>query len=129
MSFNIGNQTAGVVNNVAGNQWIYGDQRGKAVGTGAVREAVRKLRGAVDDVALDDATSVAVSAGLVEIESELEAQEPERSRVRDALEKVTVLLTSAGAIAAAGQALVGPITSVASWVGSWGPAVAHLLRV
>lgn len=128
MSFNISNQTGGVINNVAGNQQIYGDQRGQAIGPNTVREAVRKLRSAVDDAGLDPATSAAVSAGLGEIESEVQAREPDRSRVGEALEKVTGLLTSAGAIAVAGQALIGPIQAVATWVGSWGPAVAHLMR-
>lgn len=128
MSFNIVNQTAGVVNNVAGNQQIYGDQRGEAISTNAVFEAVQQLRQAAETAGLDAGTAAAVSAGLDKIEAEVQADEPDRSRVGTALEKVTRLLTSAGAVAAAGKALIGPIQTVATWVGSWGPAVAQLLR-
>lgn len=127
MSFNIGNQTGGVINNVAGNQRISGGQHGTAVSTSSVREAVQALRAAVDDADLDEATTVALSGHLKDIETEVSAQEPDRSMVGATLDKVAGLLVSAGAVAAAGQSLTGPIRVVASWVGSWGPAVAQLI--
>ncbi|WP_026552440.1 hypothetical protein [Arthrobacter sp. H20] len=127
MSFNIGNQTGGVINNVAGNQRVSGTQHGAAVSTSSVREAVQALRAAVDDADLDEATSVAVSGHLKDIETEVSAQDPDRSMVGTTLDQLAGLLMSAGAVATAGQSLIGPIRLVASWVGSLGPAVAQLL--
>ena len=128
MSFNIGSQTGGVINNVTGNQRIDGGQRGKAVSINTVRQAVQQIRKGVDSATLAPDTFAIISAALSEIESEVHAQEPNRSKVRESLDKIVGILASAGAIAAAGQALVGPIQSVALWVGSWGPAVAKLFH-
>ena len=127
MSFNIGNQTGGVINNVAGNQYISGDQRGTAASAAVLREALEQLRAAVGNAGLDDKTSTAATAQLDEIDSTLTEQEPDRPKAGKALDKLAALLVSAGAVATAGQALAGPIQTIASWVGSWGPAVAQLL--
>ncbi|MBM6623215.1 hypothetical protein JTF08_16525 [Micrococcaceae bacterium RIT802] len=127
MNFNIGSQTGGVINNVSGNQRVSGGQHGQAVSTDATRHALRELRAAVLQAGLDDGRAAAVAAPLEDIDAELAKPEPDRSKVGRALDELTALLLSAGALASAGQALAGPIRAIASWVGSWGPSVAQLM--
>lgn len=127
MSFNIGSQSGGIVNNVAGSQYNTGGQQGNAVGIRTVRQAVEQLRTAAQDAAPDGSTAASVTEHLDAIDAELAQEEPDRPKVGRALDKVAALLLSAGAVAGAGQALVAPVQTIASWVGSWGPQVAQLL--
>ena len=127
MNFNIGNQSGGIVNNVAGNQYNTGGQQGNAVGVQSVRQAVDQLRTAAEGVAPDRHTAAYVREHLDAIDAELTQNEPDRSKVGRSLDNVAGLLLSAGAVATAGQALVAPVQTIATWVGSWGPQVAQLL--
>lgn len=127
MSFNIGNQTGGVINNVSGSQRISGGQHGQAASTDTACHALRELRAVVLQAGLDDGKAAAAAAFLDDIDAGLTEPEPDRSRVGRALDELTGLLLSAGALASAGQALAGPLRAIASWVGSWGPAVAQLM--
>ncbi|KAB7741965.1 hypothetical protein GA707_17385 [Nostocoides sp. F2B08] len=128
MTFNIGSQNAGVVNNVAGNQRIEGGQYGTLVTTEDALHAVSDLRAALDRVTLDQNTAVVANEHVDEIESELHSEpEPDRARVAQALERLTRLLTAAGAVATAGAALLGPLQALAGWLGGLGAPVLALL--
>ncbi len=59
MTFNIGNQSGGVINNVAGDQHITGGQHGTLVSTEDARRAVGELRRAVTAAGLGEATAAA----------------------------------------------------------------------
>lgn len=127
MSFNIGNQTGGVINNVAGDQHIAGDQRGNALSLASVRDAARELRDVLENLDCDPRAKVSALAESGGIETELQKPDPDRSRVGTALDKVAAVLLSAGAAATAGQSLIGPVQAISAWVGTWGPSVAQLL--
>lgn len=127
MTFNIGSQTGGVINNVGGDQHITGGQQGTVVTTEVARRAARELREAVATTRLDRSAATEVRARAEEIEAEVNAGRPDRSRVARALEQLTRLLAAAGSLAAAGGALIGPLHTLAGWLGALGGPVLSLL--
>jgi hypothetical protein len=128
MSFNIGSQQAGVINNVAGDQRVVGGQHGTLVTTEDAVNSVGELRAALDQVTLDPETRATARRHVEEIESELQEQpEPDRAKVAGVLERLARLLTAVGAVATAGNALVGPLQALAGWVGALGAPTLALL--
>jgi hypothetical protein len=124
MVFNIGNQSGGVVNNIVGNQYVSGGQHGIASIADA-RSAARALRAVIDRLELPGPVRDEARAEVLEVERELGADQPERARVASRLERLTNMLSRAGALAAAGAALTGPLTAIVQWLGE---AATPLLR-
>jgi hypothetical protein len=127
MTFNIGNQSAGNINNVGRDQHITGGQQGVMVTPEAARQAVVDLRAGLRLAPLEQQTSAAAEAEVREIEAEIQKPEPDRSRAASSLERLTRLLLSAGSLASAGAALVQPLQTLAGWLGSLGAPILHLL--
>ena len=127
MTFNIGNQTGGVINNVAGDQHISGGQQGVLVTAEDARRALASLRQAVAAAGLDEATEAGAQAEIAEMDDAIRAERPDRHRFAGALERLTRLLTAAGSLAAAGTALVGPLHALAGWLVAIGEPVLQLL--
>ena len=123
MSFRIGTQNAGVVNNVGRDQHITGGQQGTLAVTPEVREALEALRSTVASADLDGGQSREATRQLAEIEAAVRSVTPEPERVAGPLERLTRLLVAAGPIAAA----VGPLQTLAAWVGQLGAGVLRLL--
>jgi hypothetical protein len=127
MTFNIGSQNAGQINNVAGDMHVSGGQHG-VVGTPEVaRQISRNLRRSVATVQLDRRSAQAARAEVDEIDAGLSREQPDRARVAGALERLTRLLSATGALAAAGAALVEPLQALAGWLGELGAPVLQLL--
>jgi hypothetical protein len=124
MTFNIGQQTAGIVNNVAGDQHIAGDQQGSAVSLLAAREAWLRLRAGLSDMAVGQET---LRPCVEAIHQEMQAPEPDRQRVGHLVRRLTSILTTTGAFAAAATPLIGPLQTLVSWLGVHGAAVLPLL--
>lgn len=127
MTFNIGSQSGGVINNVAGDQHISGGQHGALVTTEDARRALGELRNAVAIAGLDEATAAAAHAQVTEMDESLRAEAPDRPRVARALERLTRLLVAAGSLASAGTALLGPLHALAGWLGTIGAPILGLL--
>jgi hypothetical protein len=70
MTFNIGSQTGGVINNVGRDQHITGGQQG-IVTTEAARQAVRDLMAGLSASALDEKTAQQARSHTDEIDAEL----------------------------------------------------------
>lgn len=115
MTFNIGSQSGGVINNVAGDQHISGGQYGNLVSTVEVRDAVRALRTAVERSEL--AGNPWVRADVQALSNEVNSPEPDRSSIADLLARLTVGAKSLGALASTGMALAGPLRTIAQWLG------------
>jgi hypothetical protein len=127
MTFNIGSQQAGQINNVQGDQHIAGGQHA-VFGTDAVaRQAARDLRRALAEATIDRRNAAGARRELDEIDAGLGAARPDRHRVAGALERLTRLLSSAGALVTAGAALVEPLRALAGWLGGLGAPVLQLL--
>lgn len=121
MVFNIHNQNAGVVNNVDGVQHVHGGQHVYAPQITDLRQAVHKLRSAVEASELSD--NKAVCEYLNALDSEVRRSKPDPARVGGPLKKITEIAAAAGALAG----LVGPIQTVVAWLGFLGQPIAKLL--
>jgi hypothetical protein len=127
MTFNIGNQSGGVINNVAGDQHITGQQYGTLVTTEDARRALGDLRHAVTAVGLDQATAAAAHTQVAEMDEVVRAERPDKPRFAGALERLTRLLGAAGSLATSGAALLGPLHALAGWLGALGGPILALL--
>jgi hypothetical protein len=126
MTFNIGNQSGGIINNVAGDQRNYGGQY-VATTIEAARQAVRDLREGLARVPLDGPAAAQARADVDALSAAVHAPQPEPSTVAGPLHRLTRLLSAAGSLTAAGTALVGPLRTLAGWLGALGEPILHLL--
>jgi hypothetical protein len=129
MSIRIKNQHGVVVNNVDGDQVIYGGQHGTMITSEDARRAVHDLRDALAGAALDNATAAEARARVAEIAAEVYAPEPDKERATGPLKRLVKLLTDAGSLATAGAALIGPLQTLVSWLGAHGAAIIGLLAL
>jgi len=129
MSIRIKNQHAGVINNIDGDQVIYGGQYGTVVTSQDARRAVHDLRHALAGAALDDVTAAEARARVAEIDAEMHAPEPDKERAAGPLKRLVKLLADAGSLATAGAALIGPLQTLAGWLGAHGAAIIGLLAL
>jgi hypothetical protein len=127
MTFNIGSQSGGVINNVAGDQHITGQQYGTLVTTEDARRALGDLRHAVTTAGLGEGVAADAHAQVAEMDATLQADQPDRPRFARALERLTRLLSAAGSLATSGAALLGPLHALAGWLGALGGPILSLL--
>lgn len=85
--------------------------------------AVRTLRGTIAGLGLPAEVRAEAGRALDEIEDELRIPDPDRGVITARLERFTEVLTSAGAFASAGAALIRPIRAIAAWLGPIGAAL------
>jgi hypothetical protein len=126
MTFNIRNQSGGIVNNVAGDQHNYGGQP-VTVTIEAARQAVRELREGLTRVPLDPSVAARARDDVEALSAAVQAPRPEPSTVVGPLGRLTRLLSAAGSLTTAGTALVGPLRTLAGWLGALGEPILHLL--
>ncbi|MEV0532866.1 hypothetical protein [Kitasatospora sp. NPDC050463] len=128
MVFNIGNQQGGVINNVAGDQTVRGGLSGHFTADGQdVRVLVGDLRTAVERAQLPPVLAPEVRTELDALDTEVARPEPDREAVAGRLTRITRLLTSAGALVAAGTGLLGPLSALAGWLGALGQPILRAL--
>jgi hypothetical protein len=127
MTFNIGNQSAGNINNVARDQHITGGQHGVLVTPEAAGQAVIDLRAGLRTTPLDEETAADAEAEVTQIETGIQEPHPDRPRVARSLERLTRLLLAAGSLATAGSSLLQPLHTLAGWLGTLGAPILHLL--
>ena len=126
MTFNIGKQEAGTINNVAGDQIISGGQTGVFSNADALT-ALRALRA---ELGASEVSPRASEAGAIELdaaEHELKNDAPRPHVVADHLERFTKIATAAGAAVSAGSKLGTSLLALAHWLGPAGAALAALL--
>jgi hypothetical protein len=120
-----GNQNAGVINNVEGTQNVHGDQVG-TVSLAEARSAVRSLDDALITTPMRKDARRAAQERVREIGAEVDRPQPDRARIADHLTQLGRVLTSTGTVVTAGSALLGPLRTLAAWVG---PLAAPLLTL
>ena len=128
MTFHIGQQNAGVINNTEGDQIIHGGQRGTFVSADPA-QALAALRAALSDVSLPAQTAEVVKSRLDDAAAAIERAEPDKAGAAGPLERATEALKSTGALAAAGAALIGPLTTLGRWLGPLGAGLLQLLPI
>jgi hypothetical protein len=127
MTFNIGSQSGGVINNVAGDQHITGQQYGTLVTTEDARQALGELRLGVTTAGLAGHTAADAHAQVAEMDAALRPGQPDKPRFARALERLTRLLAAAGSLATSGAALLAPLHALAGWLGALGGPILALL--
>jgi hypothetical protein len=126
MNFMIDKQSAAIINNVEGDQRIHGGQHGTAataVTVADARRAVGELRDGLATMRLDATMANEARIQLAAIEAAVRAPEPDRSRVARYLRRFTQLMVAAGSLSTAGSALIGPLRTLAGWLGSLGEPI------
>jgi hypothetical protein len=93
MTFNIGSQSGGTFNNVAGSQYINGGQQ---TFVQPAEQAIRELHELLRRLPLDPRTAGRASAEVSEMAGAIQATPPDQGRVAHAAERLTGLLESAG---------------------------------
>jgi hypothetical protein len=129
MEIHVKNQTAGVITYVEGNQVVYGGLHGSVVTDGEARRAVGELREALTSVPLTGSRAVQARAQVAELDAAVRAPQPDKSRAADILRRLTELLAGAGSLTTAGAALVGPLQTLAGWLGAHGAALLGMLAL
>ncbi|MFC5668109.1 hypothetical protein ACFP3U_34730 [Kitasatospora misakiensis] len=128
MVFNIGNQQAGVVNNVAHDQHIHDGQSGQVVvDRMELHGLVDDLRQAVAGAQLPATVQPEVRTELAAIEQEAAQPEPDKDAMADRLSRITRLVGSAGAAITAGTGLFGAVSALAGWLGTAGQPILHAI--
>ncbi|WP_285703124.1 hypothetical protein [Microtetraspora sp. NBRC 16547] len=121
MTFNIGNQQAVNINNVGGDQTIQGGQQGTFLG-GEPSEWAASLVTRLHALSLPSEAAEAEA-----VQTELNRARPDRQSIATRLTRLTEVLSSAGAIAAAGESLRGPLMALAGWLGALGAPIMRML--
>jgi hypothetical protein len=128
VSFNIGKQQAGVINNVAGDQTIHGGQHGSVfIDANEGRVLLAKLRRELRAGELTARTRTTVEGELEACEAELDRPQPNPIPLRDRLANVAQVLVSAGAIVSAGTGLGAALAALAGWLGRLGEPIRQSL--
>lgn len=124
--------SGGIVNNVAGNQRVEGGQHGVQISredAASAAASLREILAKADLTTLSGEERAQAHQDAAAITDEMASPEPSPHKVVGRLERLTSLLSAAGAFAGAGAALIAPLTSIASWLGPLGASVLEMLPV
>lgn len=123
----VGQQQAGQITNVGRDQVVHGGIHG-AMTTGSQQLAdVELLKKLLDEIALTGADRREAEQATSELEEELAKPDANPEAAARPLERLTSILTAAGALAGAGVALIDPIGRIAVALGTAGVHVLRLL--
>jgi hypothetical protein len=128
MTFNIGSQQGGVVNNVAGDQIISGGQHVTIASTAEALAVVEGLRGDISRAPIAGSSRAVANDVLDDIERELRRSEPDKPTIGSRLARLTNVLVTAGGLVTGGTTLLTGIAALATWLGSAGAATLGLVR-
>lgn len=128
MTFNIGSQNGGVINNIVGDQHIEGGQYGVLVTTGEAREAAVLLQQLAQATSAPPPLVTEVTGHADAVNMLVQEPQPDKAKVAHRLEQLTQALTSAGAVVRAGAPILGPIQTLATWLGPLGEPIRHLVQ-
>jgi hypothetical protein len=128
MTFNIGNQQAGQINNVAGDQTIHGGQHGALVlDVEQGRTLLADLRRQVAAASLPDGARTAALGHIDACERALDGGEPDARSLGSRLGTVAQVVVTAGAVVSAGTGIGAALAAVAAWLGPVGESIRRML--
>jgi hypothetical protein len=94
----------------------------------ALLNDITELRRALAELQLTRGQHNQVEGDVAAIEEAAKNSDPDKKAVGGRLESLTDFLASAGALASAGQALTGPLSRLAEWLGPYGQAILNRLN-
>jgi hypothetical protein len=127
MTFHIGSQQGGVINNVQGDQIIHGGQ----TTIGSPPEALvvlQRVRQEIEGTGISGRSKTAADKELDSIERQLHRREPDKPTIGASLARLTKVLASAGTLMTGGTTLLNGITALATWLGTFGARALDLIR-
>jgi len=114
----VGNQNAGVINNLEGIQNINAPQYGIYGHLPKdVQRALRDLSTTLNDVPLSARARAQAESEVQQVQAEMAKPEPNRHRVAEHLTGLAKILKSVGAVGTAISGLMGPVKTLAGWLG------------
>lgn len=117
MTFNIRNQNAETINNVAGNQtWVSG-QRAQVLVIADAKRQLELLRRQVRELDISPETLEYAEQEMDGVDRELTSTQPNKKAVAGRIRRLTHLLQDVGALAQAGQALSSSLHGLGHWLG------------
>ena len=129
MEIHVNNQTAGVINYVDGTYTVHGGVHGSVVTDDDAWRAVGDLREALTRVPLDRHRAAEARTRVAELDAAVRAPGPDKGRAAGILKRLTEVLASAGSLTTAGATLMGPLQTLASWLGAHGAAILGMLAL
>lgn len=128
MTFNIGNQHGGIINNVGRDQTIHGDQRGEMVlDVAQGRALLAELRREVQAARLPAGDRASALGDIEACDRALDDRDPDPHSIGDRLGAVARVVVAAGAVASAGTGIGAALGALAAWLGPVGDAVRRML--
>jgi hypothetical protein len=127
MTFNIGQQNAGVINNVAGDMTVHGGQVGTLASVPDALAAVELIRDEIARCALPPEARTAAAKELDGMEHDLRQAAPNKATIGESLTRLTKLLVTTGALVTGTTALLNGLGGLATWLGHFGSAARQLL--
>ena len=121
-TFNIGSQQ-GVINNVAGDQTVYGGQYAAITDQGQALQALEELRAAVAQLPLGPASAAGAQSAIGETKQALAADPPDKPAAASGLRRMAMVLKELGGVVMAGAAVLNPLNGLIAWLGSVGKRV------
>jgi hypothetical protein len=119
----VGNQNAGVINNVEGIQNVNASQYGIYGHLPKdVQRALRDLSTTLNDVQLSARARAQAESDVQQIQAEMAKPDPNRHRVAEHPTGLAKILKSVGAVGTAISGLMGSVKTLAGWLGH---AAAH----
>lgn len=127
MTFNIANQSGGVINNVGGDQYVSGSQSGVSnVSLADARNAANVLQSLLGSVDIPATVREELQGDLAEVNRELAKPEPDQPKVAHRLTDIVQHVIGASSLIGATKEIFGTLNTLAQWLG---PAGAHLLAM
>lgn len=123
MPFNIGSQQAGNINNVDGNQTIYGGQSGYVDPRSLLSQVRRELAG----VRMPAGAGERINSELDAVDAELNSARPDKQVAADRLNRAVGAMKSAGVLASAGSGLITALSALVQQFGHLGAPILRLL--
>jgi hypothetical protein len=126
-SFNNNGPIYGSVNQAAGDQYFGAQNNFSSVQINVARDALRALAKGLPQARLSSAEAASANNELSKMTRETAKPRPNERRVADQLTRLTKILSSSGALMSAGAALIGPIQTLAAWLGTLGAPIRAML--
>jgi hypothetical protein len=127
-SFNTGNQQAGNINMVGGNQFIQGGQCAYTVAPPEVLAALETLRRHLAELLPDPAERAKADRELHHLDQGLAAGHVTKTEAANLLSRIVDAAQATGTIVSAATKAGAAVTALAHWLGPAGAALTHMIH-
>jgi hypothetical protein len=131
MTFNVGQQVGGVVNNVGGNQVVVGSQSGRGEMLAVDLEGARSAVGELQRLLISASTQLAGAPGLAsnvdDLATEFAKPNPDKPSIAERVKRLIPALISAGSVIGASKQILSALQTIVQWLGPVGSGLMSML--